>query len=100
MVFSRGNEEWVAFAEYDDTGEAGFEAVIRSSEPIRVAPNRLGSTRKPKSDASATSSWMKKPINTDSSWAPVVPPETREPSSARKQRHHETLSLHFTTGRT
>eukprot|EP00980_Cylindrotheca_fusiformis_P017140 scaffold5276_cov134-Cylindrotheca_fusiformis.AAC.7 len=86
MIPNSGNEEWVAFAEDDDVGDAGFENVVRTTEPIRVAPNRQDSARMHKSDTSTTSSWMKKPIYADNTWAPVAPPETREPSSITKYR--------------
>mmetsp|Transcript_40811 Transcript_40811/g.98419 ORF Transcript_40811/g.98419 Transcript_40811/m.98419 type:complete len:661 (-) Transcript_40811:247-2229(-) len=82
MVFNSGAEDWVAFAEDDDIGDTRLGLFPRSKvEHMRVPPNRPESPTKKyiKSDASTASSWMKKPINTNASWAPVAPPESREP---------------------
>ncbi|CAJ1960951.1 unnamed protein product [Cylindrotheca closterium] len=108
MVFNAVTEDWVAFAEDDDIGDTRIDLFTRSKvEPMRVAPNRPESPTKRymKSDASTASSWMKKPINTNASWAPVAPPpESREPIALTRQhrpprnptsspRHMQTTSL-------
>lgn len=86
MVF----EEWVAF---DEDESSRFEAALPSS-PVRFESNGFANFEKKKSkdDAISVATWMKKPINSDASWAPMAPPTTNlnqkgeHPVRAHKKR--------------
>jgi len=81
MVLKNENKEWVAFN--NDSSSSGFEAIaLPSSKSLRIS-NRTTSIRNAdrrnssKDDTISVATWMKKPINSDASWAPIAPPATR-----------------------
>lgn len=103
MVASSLSSEWVAFSE--EGTSTGFEAIVppaaalsrRSSRSKRGESVRKQSSNKKESDhhddldSSTVSTWMKQPINSDASWAPVAPPASRvhpreEHPTANKKR--------------
>mmetsp|Transcript_115692 Transcript_115692/g.172896 ORF Transcript_115692/g.172896 Transcript_115692/m.172896 type:complete len:777 (-) Transcript_115692:192-2522(-) len=81
MVFHSGSNsgscEWVAFEQEQSSGGNGFEAIVR---PTKEAPRikRGESARRRNNDSVSVSSWMKQPINSDASWAPIEPPSTHQ----------------------
>lgn len=85
MVLKTESIEWVAFQ--NDTvasSSSGIERSDASSPKSIKLTNRsasLWSTGRSnsyiKDDTTSVATWMKKPINSDASWAPVAPPVTR-----------------------
>lgn len=106
-----GGSEWVAFA--DQPTEGGFEAIvtsrIKSSSSGRPRPPRRSESermRRQPSETASVSSWMKQPINTDNTLAPLAPPvaslaksehpvaNKRRPPRNRPSSNHEVSSAH------
>ena len=73
MVFNNKNEEWVAF---DKDDSSIFEAEFPSSPVSFHGSKRFGKNARKshKDDTNSVATWMKKPINSDASWAPMAPP--------------------------
>lgn len=103
MVAGSGNStEWVAFQ--NDVDSSGFEAMAPPLTTISKKANRgkiveLTRTRSASNhDTLSVASWMKQPINSDASWAPVVPPPAagahpaQEHPTANKKRPPRTQS--------
>mmetsp|Transcript_20809 Transcript_20809/g.51598 ORF Transcript_20809/g.51598 Transcript_20809/m.51598 type:complete len:749 (-) Transcript_20809:211-2457(-) len=87
MVLNSKIEEWVAFDE-ENTCTSGFEVEFPPS-PVSFHQNGRGfgkSVRKKssKDDTQSVATWMKKPINSDASWAPMAPPK---PHMERNEEH-------------
>jgi hypothetical protein len=92
MVYGNNSEgcEWVAFENGQANGESGFEAIADNARSRRgVSAKRRSKGSKNDSNASVAT-WMKQPINSDASWAPVAPPNAKilrtEPPTAGKRR--------------
>ena len=80
MVVDSENSDWVSFE-----GE-GFETVVRDKyDSVSVLPQKSERVQR-KVDSPSVTSWMKTPIESDRSWAPVAPPESREPPVAPMRR--------------
>ena len=75
MVYSGENSgscEWVAFQQEQRTENNNFEAIVQNKARPLV---RGESARRRNHDSfSSPPGWMKQPINGDTSWAPVAPP--------------------------
>jgi len=75
MVLNNMKDEWVAFNEDESSG---FEAVLPTSPISFRQSHRLGRSdlekKNSKDDAISIATWMKKPIKSDASWAPIAPP--------------------------
>ncbi|KAG7355561.1 zinc finger C3HC4 type domain containing protein [Nitzschia inconspicua] len=99
MVASSFSNEWVAFN--DEGTSSGFEAIVAPSATLarRSSRSKVGETSGMHHqdrghhdlDNSTVATWMKQPINSDASWAPVAPPESRtlpreEHPTANKKR--------------
>ena len=70
MVYNTaGHSEWVAF----DAEQNACVAIETHSKGGKSAPRRKG-------DATSVTTWMKQPINSDSSWAPMSPPPLNAPA--------------------
>uniref|UniRef100_A0A7S4AH86 FYVE-type domain-containing protein n=1 Tax=Pseudo-nitzschia australis TaxID=44445 RepID=A0A7S4AH86_9STRA len=76
MVLNNTNDEWVAFS--DDVNAAGFEAGLESFDCPNDNLDQIEfgekSSKYDDTDTTTVATWMKKPINSDASWAPVSPP--------------------------
>jgi hypothetical protein len=77
MVYSGNNNtcsssEWVNFKHevYSESGGGGFETIVQPKHRQGESARRIK-----KGDPASVASWMNQPINSDSSWAPVVPPK-------------------------
>jgi hypothetical protein len=86
MVFSAaGVSEWVAFEQGNNHGDGGFEAVVcpinKNGRPKKSDSKRGDSARRRNADSASVTSWMKQPINSDASWAPVAAPKSNTPST-------------------
>lgn len=86
-----GGPEWVAFA--GQTEDNGFEAIVTSSRKSssgRRPPSQSASARRRHpSDAPSVSTWMKQPVATDKSMAPLAPPR-----SPRERTDHPVANKH------
>ena len=70
MVVDSENSDWVSFE------EEGFETVVRDKyDSVSVLPQKSERAQR-KMDSPSVTSWMKTPIESDRSWAPVAPPES------------------------
>ncbi|MGK3737871.1 MAG: hypothetical protein ACI90V_004718, partial [Bacillariaceae sp.] len=91
MVLNNTNDgEWVAFNK--DADSSGFEAIARPSSKLVRLSNHAVIRRKSdrrssgsKDDSISVATWMKKPINSDASWAPVAAPPPAFRSSAKDE---------------
>eukprot|EP00535_Pseudo-nitzschia_heimii_P005498 CAMPEP_0197186784 /NCGR_PEP_ID=MMETSP1423-20130617/14612_1 /TAXON_ID=476441 /ORGANISM="Pseudo-nitzschia heimii, Strain UNC1101" /LENGTH=724 /DNA_ID=CAMNT_0042638191 /DNA_START=135 /DNA_END=2310 /DNA_ORIENTATION=+ len=75
MVSGGIDDEWVAFNQ-DHT--SGFETELHTSS-ASCTQSDLGLRKrgtKNNNDDTSIATWMKKPINSDASWAPLAPPPT------------------------
>mmetsp|Transcript_4761 Transcript_4761/g.11595 ORF Transcript_4761/g.11595 Transcript_4761/m.11595 type:complete len:747 (+) Transcript_4761:220-2460(+) len=82
MVLKTTTEEWVAFS--DDGHSTGFEATPPSHSSFDRRRGRGESGDKSSKDDTTVATWMKKPINSDASWAPVSPPPGHHLKSGKR----------------
>ena len=92
MVLKNMNDGgWVAFSK--DADSSGFEAIARPSSKVVQLSNHATIRRKAnrrissgsKDDSISVATWMKKPINSDASWAPVAAPPPASRSNVNEE---------------